>query len=125
LFLEFIGVNFGAEAYSPALLAKVEKDTALFGNMTEGSMELPPAVTTTRAENISGETLGVNANADRLFGVNFTPDKSKVFGLIGINFIEVAIEVAKFGGHGNDLFARDQSFGASPIFNELGDRTGF
>jgi hypothetical protein len=34
LFLEFVGVNFGAEAYSPALLAKVEKDTALFGNMT-------------------------------------------------------------------------------------------
>jgi 3,4-dihydroxy 2-butanone 4-phosphate synthase/GTP cyclohydrolase II len=25
--LEFVGVNFGAEAYSPALLAKVEKDT--------------------------------------------------------------------------------------------------
>ena len=79
MFLEFVGVNFGAEAYSPALLAKVEKDTSLFGNMTEGSMELPPAVATTRAENISGETLGMNAHADWLFGVNFTTNESKVF----------------------------------------------
>jgi hypothetical protein len=38
LFLEFVSMNFGREAYSPALLAKVEKDAALLSNMTKGSV---------------------------------------------------------------------------------------
>jgi hypothetical protein len=118
-------VNFGTEAYSPALLTKVKKDTAFLRNMTEGCVKLSPAVATARAENISGETFRVNAHANWFLGINFTTNESKVFGIIGINLVKIAIEVPKISGHRDNLLTRDKPFGASSIFNELGDRAGF
>lgn len=124
LLLKLVGVDFGGETDTAALLSEVKKDATFFGNVSEGGVKLASAIATAGAEYVAGEAFGVDPHAHWLVGIDFSPDEREVLGVVGADLIEVAIEVAKIGGHGNDLFARDEPFGASAVFNELGDGAG-
>jgi hypothetical protein len=65
LILQRVSPNLVVQANAPALLSQVEKKAASFlGYMPQGSLELLSTITADGAENVSGQTLRMDADQD-------------------------------------------------------------
>ena len=125
LFLKFVGLDFGGKSDATALLPEVEKDPSFSGNMFKGGVELASAVASPGPENIASEAFRMNSDCDWFFAIDFPADEREMFAVVGAYAIEVAVKVAKIGGHFDDLLTGHQTLRFTTIFDELGDGAGF
>ena len=125
LFLKFVSMDFGGESNATAFLPEVEKDPSFSGKMSKGGVELASTVASPGSKNIAGEAFGMNSDRDWFFAIDFAADEGEMFAVVGAYAIEVAVEVAKIGGHFDDLLTGHQTFRAATIFDELRDGAGF
>ena len=124
LFLEFVGVDLGGESDSAAFLTQVEQDAAVLGDAFQGGVELAPTIAAARAEDVAGEALRVHPDEHWFVGIDLAPGESEMMGAIGMDAIEVAIEIAVVGGELDRFFTLDEAFGSAAVFDDLSDGTG-
>src|ERR1700704_1256496 len=94
LILELIRLELVEETNAPALLIEINNDAlAFFGNHFHGGLELPPAITAERVEDVTGQTLRVHPDEHAGIRTNVAQHQGDVLVLVDI------ISVAEYPPH--------------------------
>ena len=120
--LQFVGVNFCCQPDPTAFLSHVNQNAAAFLlDLLQRRVELVSAIAPARAENVSGETLAVDAHQRRFVLVDLAFYQREMMLAIELRAVEVQIEIAIIGRHFYDLFQFYQFFADAAVCDQALD----
>ena len=90
-------------------------------DLPHGLMQLRTAITTARAEDVTGQALAMHADQHGLLRVDFAADHGNVVCAISQRTVQIKIEVAVIGRHAHTLFALHQFLAAPAVGDEITD----
>ena len=126
LLLQFVSLNFRAEADAAAFLPHINNHAATdLGHLPHGGMQLRSTVAAARTKDIAGEAFAVNADQDIFPASDVPAHEREVIFAIKLGAIQVKIEIAVIGRHPDDLDTFHQFFPGTAVFDQAGDGADF
>ncbi len=126
LVLQCISFQFVHQADPPPFLPEIDNNARAFiVHHFHCAVQLSPAITTKRAENISCHTFGMDADKDRFVRFNIPLDQHNVEQIVQIVFIytDFKIPCIRRGNHDFRRRLIHERFGTHPILNHIRNGT--
>ena len=123
LVLELVGLDLVLEADPATFLAHVEDDPrALFRDHPHSGIELLAAVAAERSEGVSRQALAVDADQDRLVGVDVAEDERHVVDVVDVVLEDDRVKLAETGREPRRRSAMDEALVAQAVGHQILDR---
>ena len=95
------------------------------GNLFHGLLQLRSAIAAARAEHVAGEAFAVHAYECAAARVHAAPDEREMVLIIDGGAVQMQIEFAEVGGHGDEFLAGNEFFTFAAVLDELGNAADF